>query len=330
MNQFDYDVDNFMDYCVAQQRRPKTMQSYEQSLRMFGRYLEDVYNITDASETKELHIREYIKYMELRGKYTVLTNEKTRECNNPQNRSDVGKPITKTTINNALRNIKVFYNYMYNNHLIKSNPVSRVKKVSNNRKPLEFLSDEDFIKLIKVFDNSKFHEFRDNTICQLLIDTGMRISETLLIKIDDVDLSKMTIFLNGDNTKGNKSRIAFFSIEMSKLLKRWIKFKDRYRDSDYLFCTNKGNPLKTNNFEKNFKEYTKRIGLENIHPHVLRNNFAKRFLLQGGSIYALSRILGHSSVTVTEKAYLDIGDEELRDSYIPYSPLEQIKKNRKK
>ena len=62
---------------------------------------------------------------------------------------------------------------------------------------------------------------------------------------------------------------------------------------------------------------------------MLRNNFAKRFLMNGGSIYALSRILGHSSVVVTEKAYLDLDDEDLRQNYIPYSPLEQLKKSKK-
>ena len=51
--------------------------------------------------------------------------------------------------------------------------------------------------------------------------------------------------------------------------------------------------------------------------------------MNGGSIYALSRILGHSSVVVTEKAYLDLDDEDLRQNYIPYSPLEQLKKSKK-
>ncbi len=288
------------------------MFSYEQTLRIFQRYMQDVYDIKDASETRELHIREYIKYLETRGKYTIVVDEKTRNCNNPQNRTDMGKPISKSTINNYLRNLKVFYNYLYDNHLIKSNPVTRIKQLKNSRKPVEFISDEDFLRLIKSFDNSKFHEFRNNTICQLLIDTGMRISETLLIKIVDVDFSRKTIFLPAYNTKGVKDRVVFFSNEMSKILRRWIAFKDRYRDSDYLFCTNKGNQLKTNNFEKNFKDYCNRVGLKNVHPHVLRNNFAKRFLKQSNDIYTLSRLLGHSAVSVTEKAYLDLDDEDLR------------------
>jgi integrase/recombinase XerD len=329
MYQIDYDVDDFMDYCRSQQLRPKTLFSYEQTLRIFARYMVDICKVTSASETKEVHIRDYVKYLEFRGKYTVVAQDNSKTSNNPYNRKDTGKPIGKSTINNYLRNIKVFYNYLYQNHLIKTNPVSRVKQLSNHRKPLNYISDEEFFRLIKSFDNSKFHEFRDCTIIYLLFDTGMRISETLSIKLEDVDLAKKTIFLPADNTKGDKNRVVFFSQEMTKNLKRWLAFKDRYRDSDFLFCTNKGNSLHVNNFEKNFRDYAERVGLKNVHPHVLRNNFAKRFLMNGGSIYALSRILGHSSVVVTEKAYLDLNDEDLRQKYIPYSPLEQIKKKNK-
>ena len=59
--------------------------------------------------------------------------------------------------------------------------------------------------------------------------------------------------------------------------------------------------------------------------HGLRNNFSRRFLLNGGSIFVLSKILGHSSVSVTEKAYLDLQDEDLRKKYMSYSPLETMR-----
>ena len=74
------------------------------------------------------------------------------------------------------------------------------------------------------------------------------------------------------------------------------------------------------------RNYGDRIGLDNIHPHMLRNNFSKRFLMNGGDIYTLSKILGHSSVTVTEEAYLDLQDEDLRIQYQKYSPLQNLKR----
>lgn len=59
---------------------------------------------------------------------------------------------------------------------------------------------------------------------------------------------------------------------------------------------------------------------------MLRNNFEKRFLMQGGDIYTLSRILGHSSVKVTEEAYLDLDENDLRQNYQRYSPLANLKR----
>lgn len=84
-----------------------------------------------------------------------------------------------------------------------------------------------------------------------------------------------------------------------------MDYKERYFDDEYLFVSSKGNILNVSNFEKNLKKYCTRAKLENnITCHQIRNNFAKRFLLSGGDIFILSKILGHSSVTVTERAYL--------------------------
>jgi integrase/recombinase XerD len=81
------------------------------------------------------------------------------------------------------------------------------------------------------------------------------------------------------------------------------------------------------NFEKNLKKYCIRVKLnESITCHQIRNNFAKRFLLSGGDIFILSKILGHSSVTVTEQAYLDVTTEDIQKSYLKFSPLENMRK----
>ena len=145
-----------------------------------------------------------------------------------------------------------------------------------------------------------------------------------MIQVTDVNLPKRYIYLPAENTKGKKGRHVFFSDKMATQLQRWIKYKDRYRDSDFLFCTNKGKFLEVSNFEKNVRKYAQRIGLKDIHPHVFRNNFAKRFLMSGGDIYTLSRLLGHSSVTVTEQAYLDVNQEDLAEMYRKHSPLSKI------
>lgn len=207
-----------------------------------------------------------------------------------------------------------------------TNSVARIKEIKCARKVVGFIEDGDFNRLLKAFDLSKFHEYRDYIVAQLIFDTGMRLGETLLIEETDIDFIKRTILLKAENTKEKKDRYVFFSQEMLKQLRRWLQYKDRYRQSKYVFCTNKGKLLKVNNYETNFKKYGERIGLSEIHPHMLRNNFAKRFLMQGGDIYTLSRILGHSSVKVTEEAYLDLDENDLRINYQKYSPLANLKR----
>ena len=326
MEQIDYDIDDFMNYCEVKNLSKKTISSYEQTLRLFTLYLKKEHKVKEAGEVKEIHIREYIKYLQERGKYTVVANENTKKTNFPENRVDYKKEVSKTTINNYIRNIKVFFNYMYENRYINNNPIKRVRQLKNQRKVVGYIDDSSMNKLLKSFDLSKFHEYRDYVITQLIFDTGMRLGETLLIKENDIDFVRRTILLPADNTKGKKDRYVFFSAEMLEELKRWFQYKDRYKDSEYIFCTTRGTNLKVSNYETNFKKYGERIGQNDIHPHMLRNNFAKRFLMSGGDIYTLSKILGHSSVTVTEEAYLDLQNEDLRIQYQKHSPLSNLKR----
>ena len=276
---------------------------------------------------KEEHIMGYIKYLIERGKYTVSTNENSKTANSAKNRQDYSENLSKGTINNYIRNIRVFFNYMYNNGKIEKNPISRVQPIKCKRLAVDYIDDTDMRRLLENFDLSKFSEYRDYIITLLIFDTGMRIGETLLIKEEDIDFNEKTILLLADNTKGKRDRYVFFSSKMQSNLQKWIKYRNKYVKSNFLFCKADGGKLTINNYEKNFKKYGKRIGMENIHPHMLRNNFAKRFLMSGGDIYVLSKILGHSSIKVTETCYLDLQTADLKRQYQKYSPLMQLDRN---
>lgn len=316
------DVEMFLDACEMKGLSVKTISSYEQALRLFMQHL-DKNGIADTEDVTHLAIQGYIKEIRTRGKYTVAANSENR--NYPENRTDYGSAVSDVTINNYLRNMKVFFNWCVEEDIIRKSPIKRTDFTKVERKPLEYVSDEDFKMMLKALDISRFSEYRDSVIIQLLLDTGMRISECLLISNSDLNLAKRCIYLPAEHTKGKKSRYVFFSDKMTRLLRQWIKYKDRYRDSDFLFCTNQGKALQVNNFEANVRKYARRVGLKDIHPHVFRNNFAKRFLMNGGDIYTLSRILGHSSVTVTEQAYLDLTQDDLAELYRKHSPLKNMK-----
>ena len=312
----------FIEHCELKELSRKTIGSYEQTLRLLMLYL-DEQGITRTEKITHLDIQRYVKNIKERGKYTVTSNPNSG--NYQERRIDFGKKVSDVTINNYLRNMSAFFNWCVEEELILRSPVKRGDFIKVERKPLEFVSDEDFKRLLRNMNTASFSEYRDSIIIQLLLDTGMRINECLLIQVSDVDLPKRCIYLPAENTKGKKGRYVFYSDKMATLLQRWMKYKDRYRDSDFLFCTNKGKRVQVSNFETNVRKYAHRIGLKDIHPHVFRNNFAKRFLMSGGDIYTLSKILGHSSVTVTEQAYLDITQDDLAEMYRKHSPLKGIR-----
>ena len=291
MREIDLQIDDFMIDCSTRGLSKRTINSYESTLRLLAEYLENELNIESANEVKEIHLKSYIRYLQDRGKYTVVVNENTKNTNNPQNRTDYKLQMSNVTINNYMRNIKVFFNYMYNENLIRENPVAKIKKLKAERKPKYYITDEQLIRLLNNFTESLYHEYRDKIIVELILDTGMRLGETLLIEDEYVDFIKRCIYLPAENTKGKKGRYVFFSAKTSVELKRWTQYRDRYTNSKYLFCTKRGFNLEVHYFEKNFKKYTERIGIKEASPHTLRNNFAKRFLMSGGDIYTLSKIL---------------------------------------
>lgn len=255
-----------------------------------------------------------------------MSDERTIKLNYPEYRKDFGKEISNSTINNYIRNIKVFFNYCYEKKYIKSNPVDKIKFVKSKRKMKDEITDSEFKALIKAVNVTIYSEYRDYTIIQLIFDTGMRLSETLNLQLEDIDLEKRTILIPAEINKGKKDRYVFFSNTMANILKKWLQYKDRYCDSEYLFPTKNGKIITASNFGRNFRMYVKKARINKpITAHCLRNNFAKRFLLSGGDIFMLSKILGHSSVTVTEKAYLDLTMSDIRKSYQRYSPLESMR-----
>ncbi len=320
---FDYCIGEYMIYCRSRQLREKTMNSYEQALRLFERWCREQLNIVDVSAVTEGTVRRYITDLQQRGKYTFYSNDKTKEINYPDRRRDFRKPISETTINNYIRNLRAFFNWLDSDYLLKKNPMRKIRQLKVNRQAKEYISDDDFKRLTAALDKSYFSEHRDFAMIMLMLDSGMRLGECSCLTTDDIDLAHKQIMLKAEITKGRKDRVVFFSSKTEAIMRRWLQYKDRYIDTDYLFpIKSTGAHIEVSGFETNFKHYLRRVGLkETITPHCLRNNYAKRCLMNGMDIYTLSRILGHSSVSVTEQAYLDLTDEDLGRRYQHYSPI---------
>ena len=320
---FEWQIDEFMVFCRSRQLREKTMNSYEQTLRLFERWCAEELNITTVDKVSESVIRRYILSLQERGKYSFYANDKAKEINYPDRRRDFRKPISPITINNYIRNLRVFFNWLDRDYILKKNPMRKVQQLKVNRQAKEFITDDEFKKLTRSLDKSYYPEHRDYAMIMLMIDSGMRIGECSVLLVEDIDLAHRKIFLRAEITKGRKDRFVFFSSKTETILRRWLQFKDRYVESAYLFPTKPNKtPIQVSNFEINFKRYLQRANLnQKLSLHCLRNNFAKRCLMNGMDIYTLSKILGHSSVKVTEEAYLDLNEDDLSKRYQHYSPL---------
>ena len=320
---FDWLTDEFMLYCRSTQLGEKTMSSYEQTLHLFGRWCADELKIYTVDKITENVIRKYIDDLQTRGKYTFYVNDLSKKKNYPDRRRDYRKPVSVTTINNYIRNIRVFFNWLEREYIIRKNPMKRIRQLKYNRQAKVFLSDEDLKKLLSKFDKSYFTEHRDYVMIMLMLDSGMRLGECSTLLVTDLELARKRINLRAEETKGRKDRTVYFSPKTESVLRRWLQFKDRYVESDYLFPVKEhGGAISVGNFETNFKRYINRAGLdEDYCPHCLRNNFAKRCLMNGMDIFTLSKILGHSSVEVTEQAYLDLTDDDISKQYHRASPL---------
>lgn len=320
---FDWQIDEFMVYCRSTQLREKTMKSYEQTLRLFERWCLEQMDITTVDKVTESVIRHYIRDIQERGKYTFYAVVSQKEANHPDRRRDFRKPVATTSINNYIRNLRVFFNWLDRDYVVKRNPMKKVRQLKVNRKAKEFLSDEELRRLLGRMDRSYYSEHQDYVMIMLMLDSGMRLGECSTLLISDLELARRRINLRAEETKGRKDRTVYFSPKTETILRRWLQFKDRYVVSDYIFPVKEhGGSIGVGNFENNFKKYILRCGLnEEYTPHCLRNNFAKRCLMNGMDLFTLSKILGHSSVEVTEKAYLDLNDDDISRQYQRSSPL---------
>lgn len=302
------------------------MLSYEQTLRLFEKWCMEEQGIRTVDKVNENVIRRYIFDLQERGKYTFYANDKQKAINYPERRRDFRKPVSTITINNYIRNLRVFFNYLERNYIIRKNPMKKIRQLRTNRQPKVYLTDDELRRLLTRFDRSYFSEHRDYMMILLMLNSGMRLGECSTLLVSDLELHRKRVNLRAEETKGRRERTVFFSPKTEKALRSWLQYKDRYVESDYLFPVKEhGGPIGVGNFESNFRKYIQRTGLnEDYSPHCLRNNFAKRCLMNGMDICTLSKILGHSSVTVTEQAYLDINDDDMSKRYQNFSPLNGV------
>ena len=188
---FDWQINEFMVYCRSTQLRERTMYSYEQTLRLFERWLCDELKIYSVDKVTENMIRKYINDLQERGKYTFFVNDLSKVKNYPERRRDFRKPVSVTTINNYIRNLRVFFNWLERDYVIKKNPMRKIRQLKNNRKAKVFLTDEDLKKLLSKFDKRCLMIGMDLfTLSKIPGHSSVEVTEQAYLDLTDDDIRK--------------------------------------------------------------------------------------------------------------------------------------------
>ncbi|AEE14337.1 Tyrosine recombinase xerC [Thermodesulfobium narugense DSM 14796] len=175
-----------------------------------------------------------------------------------------------------------------------------------------FLSRSDIFNIFNFISNSKQFTIRDLLIFKMLYFTGMRISELLNLKIDNVNFESMDIRVLG---KGSKERIIPFHRDILDLFNSYLIFRQESLKPkcENIFVNSKGKPLSRQYIWKMCKKVGNFLNLE-LHPHIFRHSLATHLLSGGASIKTIQEILGHESISTTQ-IYTHLIYEELKKEY---------------
>ncbi len=221
------------------------------------------------------------------------------------------KNVTQNYIYLVTVVVKKFFEFSEINCLEEVQAPKRTKSLPKS------LSEEDVRKLIDAVevsdDGSELQVFirtRDRLILSLLYSSGLRVSELVSLRINDIDLQDRTIRIRG---KGDKDRIVLFDENTRNLLEDYLQ--KRVYESDYLFLNRFGDPLTPRYVQMMIKNYARKAGInKKVTPHILRHSFATHLLKNGVDIRAIQQLLGHSNLSTTQ-IYTSVDMQTLKNVY---------------
>ena len=204
---------------------------------------------------------------------------------------------TPKTIQRHLSSAKGFFKFLKKNSIINSSPFELVKAPKSPSYLPEVLSPEDVSQLLN-FKPSDALEIRDLAIVELMYSSGLRVSETANINLDDFEEEMSFLRVLG---KGAKTRLVPIGRYAKNAIDNWVCERIKYsEDSKALFINLKGSRLSVRSIQLRLKRLAVKQGLPPIHPHMLRHSFATHMLESSGDLRTIQELLGHSSLSSTQ------------------------------
>jgi len=286
----------FIRYKIANARSKQTATTYNNSLKIFSKYLTEEFGNTEQSlnmfhNTNE--IDNYVMWLRSSG-----------------NRKEV-------TVASHKRQLRVFFYWLMDRNEI---PSYRIVVKNAQEEVPETFTEEEVLKLVQPPDrNADFVEYRNWVMVNLMLNNGNRRSTLIGYQIKDVDLNNRMLRMN--TTKSKYAQQIVISPDMTFILKKYIaEWRASAQPEEPLFPDKFGDLLAPTSLTHSMNTYIKLRGVEKTGVHIFRHTFAKNWIKNDGNPLILQSILGHSSLIMTQR-YARLFGEEMRkvvDSYQPF------------
>ena len=224
------------------------------------------------------------------------------------------------TVSRSIASAKAFFHYCVNEGLIAKDPTGVLKAPKIEKKMPEILTMDEVTRLLEQPKGDTPKEIRDKAMLELLYATGIRVTELMNLKIEDVNMQMCFIKCKS----GSKERVIPFGREAKVALTRYLDCGREAlvedQTSTILFANCSGQQMSRQGFWKLIKYYSKKAGITaDITPHTLRHSFAAHLVENGADLHAVQEMLGHSDISTTQ-IYASMNHNKIREVYAKAHP----------
>ena len=287
----DYHVQRFLDYIALERGLAnKTLEAYGRDLAQFAAYLSDR-EIVDPKAIDEPCL---IGFLDRLSK----------------------KKMAPTSIARKMTAVRCFIKYLIGDGELTKSPLEALPATRPAKRLPKCLDVDEVSRLLNAPNVSDQFGLRDRAMLETLYATGLRVSELIGLKTDDVNLKMGFVRCIG---KGQKERVVPIGEIAAHLIEVYVdRVRGRFAHgerSEYLFLSKLGSPMSRVMFWKIVKKHAQTAGITKpITPHTLRHSFATHLLERGADLRSLQEMLGHSSIATTE-IYTHVTRDHLREIY---------------
>lgn len=269
-------VRDWRRHLFAKGRSPRTVNDYWETADAFRDWLVANGKSTDVTKIGKRELEGYLA--DMRGRKQLRYTWKN---------------VSPATVAKHYRNLRQLFRYMHEEEIIEDNPFLRMGPPKTDQKAIPVMSPDEIGRLLDSCKGKDFFDRRDQALMRLLLDTGMRVSELTGIMLEHVDFKTDSILVTG---KGSKQRVVGIGNKPAEAMRRYLRLRQRHpkASSPALWIAEKG-ALTHHGVRDMLTRRAAQAGVENVHPHRFRHQFAHEWLAAGGSETDLMRLAGWTS-----------------------------------